>query len=80
MNAVYSTGTRDVIVNARKVLELWRDQKGHLATRQAILEALDGCGNRNAREQLEETWKLKGMFIICNMFRNLVISHRYLQL
>ena len=63
-NAIHSTGTRDVIINARKVLELWCRLRGHVATRQAILEALDGCGNRNAREQLEETWKLKGKFII----------------
>ena len=73
-NTVHSTGTRNVIVNAREVLKLWRHRRGQLATRQAILKALDGCRNRDAREQLEETWKLKGEFIICNLFRKRSIA------
>ena len=55
-----SASTSDVDLKAKEVLRQWKQKKGKLATRQAILDALKECENTEAKEKLEETWTQKG--------------------
>ena len=43
-------------LKAKQVLLEWRKNKGHDATRECILEALDKCGNTRAIGELLKTW------------------------
>ena len=56
----YSTGLQNVNLCARNVLRFWRQTIGRLATRHAVLQALGENRNRNAKEQLEAKWTMKG--------------------
>ena len=55
-----STSTLNVNLRARNVLRFWRQTNGHLATRHAVLQALEINRNRHAIEQLEAKWNMKG--------------------
>ena len=54
-----SSQTRDVDLKARDVLEFWRKEYQQ-ASHDTILEALNKCDNRAAKEQLERTWNITG--------------------
>ena len=56
-----SSGTSDVDLRARKVLEMWRQRNGKQATRERVLQALGACENKNARDKLEQIWNTEGM-------------------
>ncbi|XP_072051601.1 uncharacterized protein [Amphiura filiformis] len=58
--AEIKAGTLDVDLKARKVFETWRQRNGQQATQERILCALEECGNNDAKEKLEDKWKLKG--------------------
>ena len=47
---------RAVYLKARSVLETWRKQEGSKASRQAILDALENCKNKDAKEKLQTQW------------------------
>ena len=49
-------GTTNENLKARQVLLEWRKNKGHDATREFVLEALEKCGNTRAMEELHKTW------------------------
>ena len=43
-------------LQAKNVMQFWRQTKGRSATREAMLTALDKSKNRNAMEKLEQRW------------------------
>ena len=45
---------------ARAVFNFWIKDKGREATQQAILDALERCGNVEDKENLEDIWGGKG--------------------
>ncbi|XP_072016961.1 uncharacterized protein [Amphiura filiformis] len=45
---------------ARKVLAMWRQRNGKIATKKALLEALKKCRQLAVKEELEIQWELKG--------------------
>ena len=47
-------------LKARNVLNFWRQNKASEATCQALLDALQHCGNVHAKETLEDMWNGKG--------------------
>ncbi len=51
---------RSVDFKARAVLYKWRLQNGDKATRQALLDGLEKCGNVEAKEILEDIWNGRG--------------------
>ncbi|XP_072014911.1 LOW QUALITY PROTEIN: uncharacterized protein [Amphiura filiformis] len=58
--AEIKAGTSDVDLKARRVLETWRQRNGQQATQERVLCALEECGNKDARERLEDKWRMKG--------------------
>ena len=48
--------TTNVNLKAKQVLLEWLKNKGHDATRECVLEALDKCGNTRAIGELLKTW------------------------
>ena len=58
-----SAATDDVDLQALAVLSSWKKANGSKATRIAILHALERCENVEAKEDLEELWKNKGINI-----------------
>ena len=54
-------------ITARRVLGMWRQEKGSEATRGKVLQALEESGCRDARRQLEEKWNLKGRNLLKHM-------------
>ena len=55
-----SASISDVDLKAKDVLRQWKQKRGKLATRQAILDALEECENLEAKEKLEKEWTGKG--------------------
>ena len=55
-----STDTHDVELQAMSVFELWRKDRGQHATHFAILDGLEECDNRDAKEELEKKWNITG--------------------
>ena len=47
-------------LKARSVLETWRNRQASKASRQAILQALEDCNNRDAKEKLQKMWEPSG--------------------
>ena len=56
-NAERNADTRDVALQADKVLQHWLTIRGSAATKWAILKALNECGYEGAIEFLLEQWK-----------------------
>ena len=57
-NAERNADTRDVKLQAAKVLNYWRTTKGRAATKEAILEALEECEYLGAIEILMQQWNM----------------------
>ena len=57
-NAERNADTRDVNLQADKVLHHWRATKGREANKQAILDALEGCNFKEAIEFLTKEWEI----------------------
>ena len=57
-NAERNADTRDVVLQADKVLQHWRTIRGSAATKWAILEALEECGYVGAIEILRRLWDM----------------------
>ena len=55
-NAERNTDSRDIILQARRVLNDWRMKNGRNACRRRIVEALLECNLVDAKEILEATW------------------------
>ncbi|XP_072018120.1 3'-5' exoribonuclease HELZ2-like isoform X2 [Amphiura filiformis] len=56
-----NSGSNNIIIQATVVLGFWLEIKGLDATLQAVLEALDECGFRNACHKVAKKWRLKGI-------------------
>ena len=54
-----SAGTHDIDLQARSVLEFWRKDCKEAATRMAILNGLEQCGNAEIKDVLEEKWGIR---------------------
>ena len=57
-NAARYVDSRDVTLQARRVLIEWRMKNGRDASRRKILDALLECDLVDAKETLEKTWSL----------------------
>ena len=57
-NAERNTDSRDVTLQARRVLIEWRKKNGRNACKRRILDALLECDLVDAKETLEATWSL----------------------
>ena len=58
-NAERNADTKDVALQADKVLHHWRNTRGRTATKQAILRALEECEYEDAIEFLLKEWSMK---------------------
>ncbi|XP_072027710.1 uncharacterized protein [Amphiura filiformis] len=58
-NAKRFDNTQDFKLQATRVLQHWRKTNGSKANRKAILDALQTCDLNEAKEILEEKWRLK---------------------
>lgn len=59
-HAEMSTGTTNTDLKAISVLRWWKKGKGHSATREAVLKALQNCEYLNATEALKALWGVAG--------------------
>ena len=57
-NAERIADSRDIGLQANKVLKMWREKIGKNATRRRIINALTECSFMDAKEILEEKWSL----------------------
>ena len=69
-----------VYLRARSVLETWRKQEGSKASRQAILDALENCKNKDAKEKLQSQWgkaeKIYEKYDSLNVYYDLIMLQR----
>ena len=66
-------GTLNVNLRARSVLLFWRQTNGDLATRHAVLQALQKNRNWHAIKQLEAKWNLEGELFLPSSFNIFIL-------
>ena len=64
----------DVELEARNVFVAWIGKEGTDATRQAVLTAIENCGNLSAKENLTKLWQ-KGKYYVFNYSHNNTINN-----